>query len=178
MELVVPSFRAAETLRRTSILWRFHRRTSAASESVLEESAPVSGSCMVPCYLFSGSSSNGTNRHCTDSRNYILDTNWHEFENYNLASNEWTGRRCDEIPRNRIGLYQIKAPPLCQTALFQVLIKPLPGTLDHVFLVFGAGKYVAFVLINYELSLHAQGLQGVPEFIRLGRGTLAVAVSY
>jgi hypothetical protein len=56
-------------------------------------------------------------------------------------------------------------------------VEPSQGAGDDVALVLGVGEEVAFVFVDHELRFDAEGLEGVPEFIALRSGNLAIAVA-
>jgi len=56
-------------------------------------------------------------------------------------------------------------------------VEPRQGAGDNVALVLGIGKEVALVFVNHELRLDAERLQGMPEFVGLRGGNLAVAIA-
>ena len=61
--------------------------------------------------------------------------------------------------------------------LTEMGVEPREGALDDVALVLGVGEKVAFVLVDDELGFDPEGLEGVPEFVGLRRGALAVAIA-
>src|SRR5579863_3641185 len=62
-------------------------------------------------------------------------------------------------------------------ALLQILIEPREHPPDDVAPVPGLADVVALVRVDHEPRGNALGAQRVPEFKRLRRGTLAVAVA-
>src|SRR6266404_967212 len=63
-------------------------------------------------------------------------------------------------------------------ALLEILGKPVSHTLYYVTLVRRVSEYMTFMLIDHQFRLNAQGLQGVPELIRLRRRAFTVTVTH
>src|SRR6478736_9941238 len=59
-----------------------------------------------------------------------------------------------------------------------MLIEPRGHALNHIALVRGIGKHVAFMLVNNQLSFYTQSFERVPEFVRLRRRTLSITVPH
>src|SRR5215467_2849318 len=64
-----------------------------------------------------------------------------------------------------------------QWFLLKVLAKPGCYALNHVMLMSWIGEDVVLMLVDNQLGLHPEGLEGMPELIRLGRGTFTVAIA-
>lgn len=58
-----------------------------------------------------------------------------------------------------------------------MLVKPCGYAFNHIALVRGIGECMAFMFVNHQLSLNAERLERMPEFIRLRWRTFAVTVA-
>src|SRR5437764_15034578 len=67
-------------------------------------------------------------------------------------------------------------PKLQALWLLEARVKPGDGAANAVANVFGIYEHMAFVLVDDELRFNIERFEGVPEFVRLRRGTFAVAV--
>ena len=76
-----------------------------------------------------------------------------------------------------LALIAIGQPPLMRShfRLLQILVEPRHCLIKTIGLIFRFHKHVTFTRINDKSGRDAEGLEGVPEFVGLRRGTFRVA---